>query len=315
MKLVLGLGDTGLSIANFLATNSLDFKIADSRSTPPNLVLYNSQIKHPAPILGEWSKDLLVDVDEVIISPGIAQTEDIVIWAREKNIDVISDIELFSRYAKAPVIGITGSNGKSTVTQLLGEMLSNCNKNVAIGGNIGTASPNGDTLPCLIALDATLTLFSKGGNREMPLEDFFIAYRKTDLKPGEFIKSIRIPKLKDAQKFRAYKISKRYDQDISSVTSACRFEIDGLRVKDIRIAFGGMAEIPKRAVACEGKFLDKEWVEDTALKAGLAVATDFKPLSDHRATKNYRLCVAANLFIRLYRDLTDLEDLMEVVAA
>ena len=137
MKLVLGLGDTGLSIANFLATNSLDFKIADSRSTPPNLVLYNSQIKHPAPILGEWSKDLLVDVDEVIISPGIAQTEDIVIWAREKNIDVISDIELFSRYAKAPVIGITGSNGKSTVTQLLGEMLSNCNKNVAIGGNIG----------------------------------------------------------------------------------------------------------------------------------------------------------------------------------
>ena len=149
----------------------------------------------------------------------------------------------------------------------------------------------------------------------MPLEDFFIAYRKTDLKPGEFIKSIRIPKLKDAQKFRAYKISKRYDQDISSVIGAYRIEIDRLKVKDIRIAFGGMAEIPKRAVACEGTFLDKEWVEDTALKAGLAVAIDFKPLSDHRATQDYRLCVAANLFIRLYRDLTDAEDLIDVVAA
>ena len=184
-----------------------------------------------------------------------------------------------------------------------------------IGGNIGTASPIGDTLPCLIALDATLTLFSKGSHRELPLEDFFIAYRRTDLKPGEFIKSIRIPKLKDAQKFRAYKISKRYDQDISSVISACRIEIAGLKVKDIRVAFGGMAAIPMRAVACEGTFFDKEWVEDTALKAGLAVATDFKPLSDHRATKDYRLCVAANLFIRLYRDLTDAEDLIDVVAA
>jgi len=137
MKLVLGLGDTGLSIARFLSKKNIAYRIADSRSQPPSLPDYLAESLSSELVLGDWSQDLLIDIDEVFISPGIAQTQAIVVWARKKGISVISDIELFSRYATAPIIGITGSNGKSTVTQLLGEMIANEGKQVAVGGNIG----------------------------------------------------------------------------------------------------------------------------------------------------------------------------------
>ncbi|RUM84723.1 MAG: UDP-N-acetylmuramoyl-L-alanine--D-glutamate ligase [Candidatus Thioglobus sp.] len=137
MKLVLGLGDTGLSIARFLSKQHIAYRLADSRTQPPFLSDYLAESLGFEPILGDWTLELLNDIDEVFISPGIAQTQTIVIWAREKGIPVTSDIELFSRYVNAPIVGITGSNGKSTVTQLLGEMIANEGKKVAIGGNIG----------------------------------------------------------------------------------------------------------------------------------------------------------------------------------
>ena len=137
MKLVLGLGVTGFSISRFLAKQSIAFKVADSREAPTLLGNFKVDFSDTEIILGDWNRDLLIDIDEIFISPGIAQHESIVIWAREKGIPVTSDIELFSRHAKAPIIGITGSNGKSTATQLLGEMIANEGKKVAIGGNIG----------------------------------------------------------------------------------------------------------------------------------------------------------------------------------
>ncbi|MBT6327070.1 MAG: UDP-N-acetylmuramoyl-L-alanine--D-glutamate ligase [Candidatus Thioglobus sp.] len=137
MKLVLGLGDTGLSIARFLSKQHIAYRLADSRLNPPMLDDYVEEFPGSIPVLGDWKQALLADVDEVFISPGIAQTQSIVIWARDKNIPVVSDIELFSRFVKAPVIGITGSNGKSSVTQLLGDMITNSDKKVAVGGNIG----------------------------------------------------------------------------------------------------------------------------------------------------------------------------------
>ncbi|QKQ23675.1 UDP-N-acetylmuramoyl-L-alanine--D-glutamate ligase [Candidatus Ruthia endofausta] len=138
MKLVLGLGKTGFSIARFLSEQSIDYKIADSRTNPPLLSKYSSAFLKSLPTLGAWTLDLLKKVDEIFISPGIAQNESIVIWAKEQNIPIVSDIELFSRFAKAPIIGITGSNGKSTVTQLLTQMIANAGIQVAMGGNIGT---------------------------------------------------------------------------------------------------------------------------------------------------------------------------------
>ena len=184
-----------------------------------------------------------------------------------------------------------------------------------LGGNVGTASPIGDTAPCLIALDATLVLYSLAGERILPLEDFFLGYRETSLQAGEFIKAIRIPKLSCGQIFRAYKISKRYDQDISSVIGAYRIDIQDGKVSNIRVAFGGMAATPKRAPASEALLAGKDWTEETALAAAPAIAEDFTPLSDHRASEVYRLRVAENLFVRLYRDLSEFENLIDVVAA
>ncbi|MDA0785924.1 MAG: FAD binding domain-containing protein, partial [Proteobacteria bacterium] len=171
------------------------------------------------------------------------------------------------------------------------------------GGNIGNASPIGDTPPCLIALDTALTLHGPKGAREISLEDFFLDYRKTDLAEDEVIVALRIPKLGADQIFRSYKVSKRYDQDISAVVGAFRLTIaDGI-VTEARIAFGGMAATPKRAAHCEAALTGQPWSEESAARAGAAVAKDFQPIDDHRATADYRVRVAANLFVRLHRDL------------
>ena len=137
MKLILGLGVTGLSVARFFIRNNIPFRIADSRQEPPMLkISKNENLLHDFSF-GDWSESLLDDISEVIISPGIAESESIVRWIRAKNISIISDIELFGRYVKAPIIGITGSNGKSTVTQLLGEMALASAFKAYICGNIG----------------------------------------------------------------------------------------------------------------------------------------------------------------------------------
>ncbi len=138
MKLILGMGITGLSVARFFTNNNEIFRIADSRKEPLLLKTFQKENLLDDCYLGEWSESLLEDIDEVIISPGIAQSETIVQWIREKKIKLLSDIELFGRYSNAPIIGITGSNGKSTVTQLLGEMALASNLNAVICGNIGS---------------------------------------------------------------------------------------------------------------------------------------------------------------------------------
>ena len=177
-----------------------------------------------------------------------------------------------------------------------------------IGGNIGNASPIGDTPPCLIALDSVLVLRGSGGAREIALEDFFLDYRKTDLAKDEIIESVRVPKLREGQIFRTYKISKRYDQDISSVIGAFRLTLEDGMVTAARIAFGGMAAIPKRAVNREAALTGKAWSEDAVRRAAAAIGEDFSPIDDHRASAAYRLRVAGNLFVRLFRDVEGIDD-------
>ncbi len=181
-----------------------------------------------------------------------------------------------------------------------------------IGGNIGNASPIGDTPPCLIALDANLHLHGPNGAREIALEDYFLDYRKTDLGADEVIAAVQVPKLSEDQVFRTYKISKRYDQDISAVVGAFRLTIENDVVIGARIAFGGMAATPKRAANCEAALIGKPWTEDSARAAGAMIAEDFAPIDDHRASAAYRVQVASNLFVRLFRDLAG-EDATEVV--
>ena len=137
MKLILGMGLTGLSVARFFSSNNIAYRIGDSRLSPPMQDICIKENLLSDCHLGEWKESLLDNITEIIISPGIAETESIVGWARLQKIPVISDIELFGRYTKAPIVGITGSNGKSTVTQLLGEMSIGSGKNAVICGNIG----------------------------------------------------------------------------------------------------------------------------------------------------------------------------------
>ena len=140
-------------------------------------------------------------------------------------------------------------------------------RNVAtIAGNIATASPIGDTLPLLLSLDARVVLQNLNKITVLPLKNFFIGYRKTKLKKGQFINSIRIPIFKK-NIFKAYKISKRIDDDISSVCASFNLEIVNKKIKNIKIAYGGMAPIPKRAINCEKILINSSLSEESFEKA------------------------------------------------
>jgi xanthine dehydrogenase small subunit len=170
-----------------------------------------------------------------------------------------------------------------------------------IGGNIANGSPIGDGPPALIALGATLHLRHGTTRREMPLEAFFLDYRKQDRLPGEFVEAITIPT--EAPNLRCYKISKRFDQDISAVCGCFNITTQNGTVTTARIAFGGMAGIPKRATSVENALIGQPWTLPTITAATKAFATDFKPLTDMRASAAYRLTVAQNLLIRYFHDL------------
>ncbi|MDJ0921346.1 MAG: xanthine dehydrogenase small subunit [Henriciella sp.] len=169
-----------------------------------------------------------------------------------------------------------------------------------IGGNIANGSPIGDTPPPLIVLNAQLELASSEGARTIPLEDFFIDYGKQDLRTGEYVRSVLIPPLADGLVFRTYKISKRFNQDISALCGAFAFEIEDGVVTSARVAFGGMAATPKRAAACEAALTGQPWTEATIDEAANAMARDYAPITDMRASAPYRMKTAQNLLRKAF---------------
>ena len=171
-----------------------------------------------------------------------------------------------------------------------------------LGGNIANGSPIGDNPPVLIALGARLHLRHGDARREMALEDFFIDYGKQDRRAGEFVEAVSLRKTAPA--LRVYKLSKRFDQDISAVLGAFNVTVVGGVVTGARIAFGGMAGVPKRAAAVEAALIGQPWAEATIEAAVAAFAADFTPLSDMRASAAYRLEAAQNLLRRYYLDLS-----------
>ena len=172
-----------------------------------------------------------------------------------------------------------------------------------LGGNVGNASPIGDMPPALIALGATMTLHLNGVERTILVEDYFLDYKKTVLKTSEFIKSITIPKPVAGQTLKLYKISKRLDDDISAVLAAFFIEQDGQKVTNVRLAFGGMAGIPKRGSAAEAALLGKDLSKESVAQAKAALASDFQPMTDVRASDKYRMTVAQNLIEKCYIEL------------
>jgi xanthine dehydrogenase small subunit len=174
-----------------------------------------------------------------------------------------------------------------------------------VGGNIANGSPIGDSPPALIATGARLVLRRGQARRELPLEDFFIDYGKQDRAPSEFVERIIVPKPAPGLRFRAYKISKRFDQDISSVLGAFAIKLADGKVESARIAYGGMAATPKRARHAEEALQGKRWEQATVDAAMAALEQDFSPISDWRASAQYRARVARNLLQRLLIETTD----------
>ena len=172
-----------------------------------------------------------------------------------------------------------------------------------IGGNIVNGSPIGDGSPALIAMGARLVLRRADERRTVNLEDFFIAYQQQDRRPGEFVESIELPKAQD--RLRCYKLSKRFDQDISAVCGCFNLEQEAGVITQARIAFGGMAATPARARKTEAALCGQPWNLETFHQAKSAMAEDFTPLSDIRASAGYRAQAAGNMLIRYFHDLQE----------
>lgn len=185
-----------------------------------------------------------------------------------------------------------------------------------LGGNLANGSPIGDSMPWLIALGAQVVLSRQSRadgeqvampesnpalvQRILPLEALYLAYQQTAIAADEFLQTVRIPLPNPARRFRCYKLSKRHDQDISAVCAAFALRLDGEQICDARIVFGGMAGTPCRAPAAEAALLQQPWCEATVLAGMAALATDYQPLSDMRASQHYRLQAAQNLLYRFW---------------
>jgi xanthine dehydrogenase small subunit len=172
-------------------------------------------------------------------------------------------------------------------------------------GNVANGSPIGDSMPALIALGARVLLRSAAGRRELPIEDLYLDYMKKDLRPGEFVQAVRVPQARAGLLLRSYKIGKRYDQDIAAVCGAFAIGLRDGRVASARVAFGGMAATPRRAPACEQALAGAAWTAAGVAPAIAALASDFAPITDLRATREYRAQVAGNLLRRLLAETSD----------
>lgn len=237
------------------------------------------------------------------ITKGMAELEKIIWLGRVAGLDMIDE------GTDALTIGATVTHADAftslgAIDPDLGELMrrfgsAQVRASGTVGGNIANGSPIGDLAPALMALGSTLELRRGESTRVLPLDDFFIAYRKQDRLPGEFVRGVTVPRLKANEAFRTYKVSKRFDEDISAVMGAFKFTLDGRRVAEARIAFGGMAGIPRRARQTEAALAGISLDEPSAWgDAMAAVARDFQPLDDHRASAAYRGTLARNLVFK-----------------
>jgi xanthine dehydrogenase small subunit len=173
-----------------------------------------------------------------------------------------------------------------------------------VGGNMANASPIGDLPPVMLAMDAELEVQSVNGTRIIPVDDFFTDYRVTALQADEFVRSIKIPRTGGQIQLKIYKVSKRLDDDISAVCAVFYIEMNDNTVESIRIAFGGMAAMPKRAIACEQALTGHPLNDETISLAQTALEQDFQPIDDVRASAHYRIQVAQNLLTRLQLEIS-----------
>jgi xanthine dehydrogenase small subunit len=247
--------------------------------------------------IGLWVTKQLRRIDEIIYVGEVAELHRIVRTDTDLEIGAAATLSEASGALIADFPGI-----EAVLRRYASPPIRNA---ATIGGNIANGSPIGDSMPCLLALGARIALRSVGVRREMALEDFYLGYQKTALGADEFVEKILIPLPAAGQAFRAYKVSKRFDQDISVVCAAFCLTLSEGRVRAARIAFGGMAAVPQRAAHCEAALVGMSWSVDAALQASTALSVDFSPIDDMRGTAAYRMQVARNLLTRFYVEISD----------
>lgn len=176
-------------------------------------------------------------------------------------------------------------------------------RNVAtLGGNVASSSPIGDTLPLLFAYNASVRINSENSEHMVPIEDFIKGYRKNVLKEEELVTEIMIPVPEKDQIIKSYKVSKRKDLDIATVSAAFNFKIEKNNISSAIIAYGGMAEYTKRAVKTEKYLKGKKWTRATIESAMEVLSKEFTPISDARSEADYRKIVSKNLLMKFYSD-------------
>ena len=284
------------------------------------LVVGSGARRFYAPASSDALAEILLEQPDARI---VAGTTDVGLWVT-KDLRVIDQVVDISRVKDLQAIadtgdaleigaGVTYAEALPALASLypdIGEVFRRLGgeqvRNVGtLGGNIANGSPIGDSPPILIALGARLVLRKGAERREMPLEDFFIAYGRQDRQPSEFVEKIVLPKPKPGLRFRAYKIAKRFDQDISAVLGAFALTFEGDTIISARLAYGGMAGTPKRAIVAEQALAGQPWDETTLGAAITALLDDFTPLTDWRASAGYRTRVAGNLLTRMFIETTD----------
>ena len=243
--------------------------------------------------VGLWVTKQLRDLDPVIFLAGCEDLKTVTVTDTEVHLGAMADMNAV-RDAIEPLHPSYG--------EMIRRYASVQVRNAAtIGGNVANGSPIGDNPPALIALSATLHLRHGDARRSMPIEEFFIDYGKQDRAPGEFVEAITIPRQADTLK--VFKLSKRFDQDISAVLGAFNITVENGSVTAARIAFGGMAGTPKRATHVEQALIGQPWTAATIATAQTEFEKDFTPMSDMRASAEYRQETARNLLARYYAEM------------
>jgi xanthine dehydrogenase small subunit len=280
--------ETGLSLPGFSAPSTLD-ELAELYARQPQSLLLAGGTD-----IGLWVTKHLRKLPPLIYLGEVGKLRDV--GVAKGALEIGAAVNLEDAYAaivaQYPMLGELGNRFASVPIRNSGTLC----------GNLGNGSPIGDSMPILIALGATVQLRCGDRQRTLPLEELYLGYQKKALTPGEFIVSVRIPLPVPDTIVASYKIAKRFDQDISAVCGAYVIKLAGSRVDAARIAYGGMAAIPQRAKQTEIALVGQPWSRETIRAAMPRLATDFQPLSDMRASADYRRLVAGNLLLRLYEE-------------
>ena len=280
--------DAALTCSGFSAPTSVDDLAALLEARPESLLLAGGTD------VGLWVTKQLRDLPPIVYIGAVPELKEAGVIGRELRIGAAASLtdawqllldhyptlqELALRFASPPV----------------------CNAGT-LCGNIANGSPIGDSMPILMALGAVLELRRGQQTRRVPLDEFYLGYQRKDLQPGEFVVAVWVPLLSRGAHVASYKVSKRFDQDIAAVCAGFVVELEGDRVASVRLGFGGMAALPARAKKAEAALTGMRWCAETIDAAVAALSEDFQPLSDLRASKDYRLSAAGQLLRRFYRE-------------